>query len=129
MSTNQIGCLSLDKTGISFFRVSECSELKKLFCCKEKGEIINSLSSKCGPNTFMDVRGDCYCLSGSFEAESGDANSSLGCKNPCSSHPCPSDTFCQSWTALEYKCVCKDNLAPRNGNAKLFGCEQKSMNP
>ena len=119
------GCLSMDKKGPFFFQVSECFEIKSPLCYKAKGVIIPSVP-KCGPNTFMDAKGLCYCLINYFESKPGDANSTVGCVTPCESDPCPnSSTYCQAWTAEKFKCICIDNLVPKNGNAKLHGCEEK----
>ena len=104
------------------FKLNVILELMKLGYLSEKPKEFN-----CGPNTFMDARGLCFCLSGFFESDPGNAYSTVGCKNPCQFDPCKGpNTYCQSLTAHEFKCFCKDNFVPKNRDAKLYGCQEQN---
>ena len=125
---NPNGCLSLEKIEYSFFMTSKCSELKSPLCFKENGKVSSfHLDSKCGPNTFIDAKGECYCLSSYFEAKPGDANSTVGCKNPCNISCQGPNTFCQPLTAEEFQCHCKEDFIPIKRNPRLHGCQKKSI--
>ena len=97
-------------------------------CFKEKGKFLsNRKSPKCGPNTFIDANGICFCKLGFFESETGDAKSTVGCKDPCNRDLCLGpNTYCLPISARDVICLCTENFVPKNGSAMSYGCEQNS---
>ena len=42
--------------------------------------------------------------------------------DPCSSEPCPVNSYCNSISSKEFVCICKDGFSPSKKGSKLGGC-------